>query len=140
MNIRQRFYKLKPATKCLPAWIVGRLVAFRHAFEGIAFVLRSQRNAWIHSAATILVVAMGAWLNLSRDRWALITVAVALVWAAEITNTAIEALVDLVSPEPHPLARTAKDCAAAAVLVTSGMAVVIGLLVLGPPLWARLGF
>ncbi|NDJ77874.1 MAG: diacylglycerol kinase family protein [Chloroflexi bacterium] len=120
-------------------YIASRRESFRWAFAGVAHVLRSQRNAWIHAAATVLVVAMSAWLRLAQLEWALVVVAIAAVWIAEIANTALEAVVDLVAPEPHPLARTAKDCAAGAVLVASGMAVVVGLLVLGPPLWDRLG-
>ncbi|MBN1680912.1 MAG: diacylglycerol kinase family protein [Anaerolineae bacterium] len=120
-------------------FVTRRLSAFRCAFEGIAYVLRSQRNAWIHGVITVIVLVMGTWLELSRNEWAFIAVAIGAVWTAEIANTAIEAVVDLVSPQPHPLAKIAKDCAAAAVLVTSGMASVIGLLIMGPALWARLG-
>jgi diacylglycerol kinase len=120
------------------AFVAHRLRSFRYAFAGLGYVLRSQRNAWIHGAITLGVIPLSAWLGLSRSEWALIVLAMGAVWTGEITNTAIEAIVDLASPDPHPLARVAKDCAAAAVLVTSGAAVVIGLLVLGPPLWDRL--
>jgi diacylglycerol kinase len=123
----------------LRRFVTRRLTSFRYAFAGLAYVLRSQHNAWIHGAITVLVVLMSFWLGLSRNEWALIVVTITVVWTAEILNTAIEATVDLISPQPHPLARIAKDCAAAAVLVTAGMAVVIGLLLLGPALWERLG-
>ncbi|MBN2303076.1 MAG: diacylglycerol kinase family protein [Anaerolineae bacterium] len=122
----------------LPAILTRRLQSFRHAFAGIAYTLRTQPNTRLHAAATAAVLILGLWLDLTRIDWALIAVAVASVWAAEILNTALEALVDLVSPDPHPLAKVAKDCAAAAVLVLAGLAVVIGLLVLGPPLWDSL--
>lgn len=121
------------------SFLTSRLASFRYAFEGIAYVLRSQRNAWIHAAITLTVVLVGLWLELSRSEWGLIVVTIAIVWTTEILNTAIEATIDLVSPQPHPLAKIAKDCAAAAVLVTASMAVIIGLLLLGPKLLDRLG-
>ncbi len=116
----------------------SRLAAFQYAFEGWWYVLRSQRNAWIHAAASIAVVAMAAWLNLNRLEWVLLVVAVALVWTAEFMNTAIEALVDLASPDHHPLAKVSKDVGAAAVLIAAGASVLIGLLVMGPPLYIKL--
>lgn len=121
------------------SFLTSRLASFRYAFEGIAYVLRSQRNAWIHAAITLAVMLVGLWLELSRSEWGLIVVTIAIVWTTEILNTAIEATIDLVSPQPHPLAKIAKDCAAAAVLVTASMAVIIGLLLLGPKLLDRLG-
>jgi diacylglycerol kinase len=123
----------------LRALAVRRLSAFRWAFAGLAYVLRTQPHAWVHSLATILVVALGLWLRLGRGGWALMGVAMGVVWVAEITNTALEAIVDLVSPQPHPLAKIAKDCGAAAVLVAVLMAVLLGALVLGPALWSRVG-
>lgn len=112
--------------------------SFRHAFAGWWYVLRSQRNAWIHALATVLAVGVGAWLGLDRLSWGLILVAIALVWLAEFINTALEAVVDLASPNQNPLAKVGKDVGAAAVLIAAGAAVIIGLLVLGPPLWSRL--
>ena len=70
--------------------------------------------------------------------WAIIILTVALVWAAEFANTALEAVVDLASPEKHPLAKVGKDVGAAAVLIAALTAVLVGLLILGPPLWERL--
>ncbi len=116
----------------------SRIRAFRHAFAGLGYLLRTQPNARIHAAATASVVALGLWLGLGALSWALLAAAITVVWAAEAGNTALEALVDLVSPEIHPTAKAAKDTAAASVLLAAGGAVVIGLLVLGPPLWHRL--
>jgi diacylglycerol kinase len=87
---------------------------------------------------TVGVVSVGVWLGLSARDWAVVALTVGVVLAAEGFNTALEALTDLVSPENHPLARVAKDVAAAAVTLTAIAAVVVGLLLLGPPLWARL--
>jgi diacylglycerol kinase len=101
-------------------------------------VLRSQRNAWIHALATLLVVVAGLWLGVDRISWALLLGAIGLVWLAEFLNTALEAVVDLASPELHPLARVGKDVGAAAVLIAALTSAAIGLLVLGPPLYTRL--
>jgi diacylglycerol kinase len=112
--------------------------SFGHAFRGWWYALRTQRNAWLEVAVAFGVVAVSIWLGLDSVRWAIIVLTTALVFAAEFFNTSVEVLVDLVSPQAHPLARIAKDVAAAAVLVTAVGAVVIGLLLLGPPLLARL--
>lgn len=115
-----------------------RARSFRNAFSGWWYVLRTQRNAWIHALASILVVILGLWLGLPLRDWAVLVLTIAMVWASEFLNTALEAVVDLASPEHHPLAKVGKDVGAAAVLIAAAAAVVIGLLILGPPLWARL--
>ena len=121
-----------------PQRSTSRLDSFRHAFAGCLHLLRSQQNAWIHACATVAVVLLGLWLGLSPLEWAVIVLTIGLVWMAEFVNTALEAVVDLASPDLHPLAKIGKDVAAAAVLVGAVTAVVVGLLVLGPPLWHRL--
>ena len=119
-------------------FITSRILSFRHAFRGWGHVLKTQQNAWIHSLVTAVVVALGLWVNLQPRDWAVLVLTIAMVFTAEFINTAIEAVVDLASPVHHPLARTGKDVGAAAVLVASLAAVLIGLLILGPPLWMRL--
>lgn len=109
--------------------------AFGYAWNGLRGALRQETHLRFHAVATVVVLAVGAALPLSRTDWALLVVAIGAVWCAELVNTAIERLTDLVSPDPHPLAGQAKDVAAAAVLVTALAAAVVGLLVLGPPLW-----
>jgi diacylglycerol kinase (ATP) len=121
-----------------PRRSTSRWDSFRHAFAGCWHLLHTQQNAWIHACATVAVTALGLWLGLGRLEWAVIVLAVGLVWMAEFVNTALEAVVDLASPDLHPLAKIGKDVAAAAVLVGAITAVVVGLLVLGPPLWLRL--
>ena len=116
----------------------SRLASFRPASAGWWHVLRHQQNAWVHATISLAVFALGIWLELGRLEWALIILTVVLVWMAEFVNTALEAIVDLASPDEHPLARAGKDIGAAAVLICAVAAVVVGLLVLGPPLWARL--
>jgi len=122
----------------MPRPLQRRAMSFRYAFEGCWHVLRTQPNAWIHAAATLAVVALAFWLKLSRTDWAILVITITIVWTAEFSNTAIEALVDLVSPSAHPLAKTAKDVAAGAVLLTAAAAVIVGLIILGPPLWGRI--
>lgn len=106
--------------------------------EGIAEALRSERHMRFHLAAAVLAVALALSLNLPPAQWLWLIAAIAAVWTAELLNTAIERTVDLASPEIHPLAKTAKDTAAGAVLVASLFAAAVGFIVLGPPLWVML--
>lgn len=116
----------------------GRVDSFRHAFAGCWHVLRTQQNAWIHSAFSVAVIGVGLWLKLGAVEWAIIALTMGLVWTAELINTALEAIIDLASPDIDPLAKTGKDVAAAAVLVSAGTSVIVGILILGPPLCERL--
>lgn len=110
--------------------------SFRYAGQGLRAAWREQRNFRIHSVLTAAVVALGAMCRLDPVRWALLVFALGLVLTAELANTALETLVDLVSPEDHPLAGRAKDVAAAGVLLAAIAAAVIGLLVFVPVLAA----
>ena len=112
--------------------------SFCYAFSGLRYLVCSQPNARIHLAIAVVVVAMGAWLGLPVRDWAVIVLVVGLVLTAEAFNTALEAVVDLCSPEPHPLAKVTKDVGAAAVLLAALTSLIVGVLLLGPPLWARL--
>jgi diacylglycerol kinase len=118
-------------------FVKGRLDSFVPAFAGWAHVLRTQPNAWLHAAITIVVVALALWLHIERIEWLAILLAIGLVWVTEFFNTALEAVVDLASPRQHRLAKAAKDVAAGAVVVAALIAAMVGLLVLWPPLWAR---
>lgn len=120
------------------AFLKSRAISFRYAFAGWWFVIRTQRNAWIHAVISIAVVLVSFWLRLVPRDWAVIVMAIALVWTAEFLNTALEAVVDLASPKQHRLAKVGKDVGAAAVLIAAASAALIGLLILGPPLWNRL--
>ena len=119
-------------------FFVSRAHSFRHAFHGLWYVIRTQRNAWIHAVVTILVLLMALWLHLNLRDWAVLFLTIATVWTAEFINTALEAVVDLASPQQHPLAKVGKDVGAAAVLIASLAAILVGLLILGPPLWTRI--
>jgi diacylglycerol kinase len=123
----------------LKTFIVSRIAAFGHAFRGWWHVLRTQHNAWIHSVFATVVILMGLWVGLKPLDWAVIVLTIAMVFTAEFINTAIEAVVDLASPVHHPLAKVGKDVGAGAVLVAALAGIVIGLLILGPPLWTRVG-
>jgi diacylglycerol kinase (ATP) len=117
----------------------NRLDSFRHAFRGWWYTIRTQRNAWIHAIASIGAAVVSLWLGLKPLEWAVIFLAMGIVWIAEFFNTALESVVDLASPDIHPLAGVAKDVAAAAVLVSAGTALLTGLMIIGPPLLERVG-
>lgn len=118
--------------------LYSRAKSFRYAFAGWWYVLRTQHNTWIHALASIAVFLLAFWLELSRQDWAILILAITAVWMGEFINTAIEAIVDMVMPDVHPLAKVAKDVAAAAVLVAALGAAIVGFLIMGPPLWAKL--
>jgi diacylglycerol kinase (ATP) len=122
----------------MKSFILSRLASFRHAFRGWWYVLRTQHNTWIHASVTAVVIIIGLWLGLPARDWAVLILTIAMVFAAEFINTAIEAVVDLATQEHHPLAKIGKDVGAAAVLIAALAAVLVGLLILGPPLWVRL--
>ena len=120
-------------------FIYSRIRSFGHAFHGWGYVLKTQQNAWIHAVLSLIVFALALWLKLPVRDWAVLILAVTMVFTAEFINTAIEAVVDLASPVHHPLAKVGKDVGAAAVLIAALAAVLIGLLLLGPPLWEKVG-
>lgn len=106
--------------------------SFRFAFLGLSYALRTQRNMRLHFAAAVLVL-IAAWvIGVGPVGTALLVLAMAGVIVAETINTALETVIDLISPGYHPLAGTAKNLAAAAVVIAAFFAVLIGLLVLGP--------
>lgn len=113
--------------------------SFRFAWRGLAFLLRSQANARIHAAATVLVIAAGLLLRLSPVEWCAILIAAAAVWIAEALNTSVEQLADAVAPSMHPLVERAKNVAAGAVLVAAITAVGVALLIVVPKLATLLG-
>ncbi len=116
----------------------SRLISFRHAIIGWQHVVKTQENAWIHLVATILVIILAVWLEISLYGWIGLLLVIGIVWISEFLNTALEVIVDLASPERHPLAKVGKDVGAAAVLISASIAVIIGLLILGPPLLKKI--
>jgi len=109
-----------------------RLQSFGYAFRGIREVMRSEANMQIHIAITILVIVCGIAFSISLTEWMFCLLCIGLVVGAEMMNTAIENVVDLASPEQHPLAGKAKDIAAGAVLICAIISVFIGLLIFVP--------
>lgn len=115
-------------------FFASRCASFRHAFRGLSFVFRSEANAKIHLVVTLAVISAGLYFDLSIDEWCSVVLAIGLVLVAEVLNTAIEQLVDIVSPEHNESAGRVKDIAAGATLVTALAAAVVGILIFGPRL------
>ena len=109
-----------------------RIESFKHAIRGIRMVLSSEKNMQIHLIFVILVVFFGLLFCISPVEWMICLLAFGLVMGAEMINTAIETVVDLVSPDYHELAGKAKDIAAGAVLITSVFAASVGLVIFVP--------
>ncbi len=122
----------------MKSFFLSRMRSFGYAFRGWWHVLRTQQNAWIHAVISTAVIIVSLWLRLSARDLAVLLVTIAMVWAAEFFNTAIEAVVDLASPDKHPLAKVGKDVGAAAVLIAALASIGVGLLILGPPLWEKI--
>ena len=113
--------------------------SFGHAFAGIGHGLRTQGNLRIQLLAAVGVISAGLLLQISTIEWAILVVTIMIVMSAELFNTAIEAVVDRVGSEPHPLSKIAKDTAAGAVLIGAIGSVIVGLLIFGPRLLALIG-
>jgi diacylglycerol kinase len=112
--------------------------SFGYAFEGVAYILRTQRNARIEMGVALAAVLLAAWLGISAVEWAVLVLTIVIVIALEWMNTALELAVSLASPEAHASAKAAKDVAAACVLLGAFASVVVGLLLFGSRLVARL--
>lgn len=119
-------------------WIASVLRSFGPALAGLAWALKTERSLQVHGIATVLVGGFGLWLNLAAWEWCVLLLAVGLVCATELLNTAIEVLADRVSKEREEPIRLAKDTAAAAVLVAALAALGVGLVVFLPKLWRLL--
>ena len=127
-----------------PFTLVGRVRSFRHALSGFWFVLRSQHNAWLHAAVSVLALVLAAVLHFrvkpfTVGEWCDLALAIVLVWVAETFNTGLEVLANAVTPERHPIVKIAKDVAAAAVLMAAIGAFVVGCILFLPPLATLLG-
>ncbi len=111
------------------------IAGFGYAFSGLWYALRTQRNARVHAAIALLAILVGFLLHISAVEFAMLFVAITGVFIAEMFNTVMELCVELASPDYHPLAKTAKDVAAGAVLLSALLSIIIGLLIFGPHLW-----
>lgn len=112
--------------------------SFGYAFEGIFACIREERNMKIHCFAMLLVIIAGIIFQISAMKWCICLILFALVMSLELVNTALEAVVDLVTEERKPLAKLAKDAAAGAVLAAAIFAVIIGCILFLPELWTML--
>ena len=106
--------------------------SFRCAFNGICELVKSEPNTRIHLLATAGALTAGILLRISKSEWCVLLIVIALVWAAEAFNTAIEKLTDHLFPEYHETARSAKDLAAGAVLICAAIAMLCGLIIFLP--------
>jgi diacylglycerol kinase len=114
----------------------NRIHSFRHAIRGIGMVLKSEKNMQIHLIVAVLVIIAGIFFKINITEWMLCLLCFGLVLGAEMVNTSIEKLVDLVSPQRHELAGKAKDIAAGAVLICALIAASVGLIIFIPKAWA----
>ena len=122
-----------------PITSTSRRASLGYALAGWLYMLRRQKNTRIQMVASLLVMLLALWLQIDRIGLALIIMAITLVWMAEFMNAAVEAAINIAAPDIHPMAKVGKDVASAAVLLGVMASVLIGLLVMGPPLLAKLG-
>jgi diacylglycerol kinase len=115
--------------------IYSSVKSFYFAFSGWIYVIRTQNNFRVHIIATVVVILISALLHIEKLEWIAIILIIGMVWITEFFNTSIEVLVDLVSPDYHPLAKVCKDVAAGSVLVTALVAVLVGAIIFLPRLF-----
>ncbi len=108
------------------------LASFKYSVAGLKHAYQNEQSLWLHAISLLFVVILGCLLQITFNQWAIIIIAFVVVLAVELLNTAIEAAVDLVTKEIHPLAKVAKDCASAAAFVSSVMAAIICLFIFIP--------
>ncbi len=109
-----------------------RILSFKYALAGIISALREEPNLKLHFAAALLVIIISALLNISRSDWIIIIFLIGFVISVELTNTAIEAVVDAFTDKEHPGAKLAKDISAGAVLVAAVTSLVVGIIIFVP--------
>jgi undecaprenol kinase/diacylglycerol kinase (ATP) len=117
-------------------WALG--ASFGYALSGLWYAVRTQLNMRIHLSVTVAVLVLGLYVKLDWVQWAVLILTIGAVLIAEMFNTVAEAALDATTPYYHPLIKIAKDVAAGAVLLTALLSVLVGLLILGPPLWLKL--
>jgi diacylglycerol kinase (ATP) len=118
----------------------NRVVSLGYALAGWLYMLRWQKNTRLQAVASIVILLLALWLQISFVELAILILTITIVWMAEFVNAAVEAAVNLSTQTYHPMAKVAKDVASAAVLLGVVASILVGLLLLGPPLLAKLGF
>ena len=116
----------------------NRAASLGYALAGWLYMLRRQKNTRIQAVASVAVIALALWLQIDFTGLAIIILSITMVWMAEFVNAAVEAAINISAPDIHPMAKVGKDVASAAVLLGVVASVLVGLLILGPPLLARL--
>ena len=117
----------------------NRVVSLGYALAGWLYMLRRQKNTRLQAIASIIVFGLAFWLEIDAISWAILILTITMVWMAEFLNAAVEAAINLATEDLHPMAKVGKDVAAAAVLLGVVASVLIGVLILGPPLIDKLG-
>ena len=108
------------------------LRTFKYSLAGLAYAYKNEQSMWIHAIGSLFTIVLGFIYHLSLSEWAIIFIALGVILASELINTAIEAAVDLCTLEIHPLAKIAKDCGSAATFVLTLVSIVICLFVFVP--------
>lgn len=109
-----------------------RILSFKYALEGIYTAIKEEPNLKFHLLAALAVIIAGLYFNITRFDWIVVTILIALVLTLELTNTAVEAIVDSFTDQQHPRAKYAKDISAGAVLVLTVAAAIAGLIIFIP--------
>lgn len=117
----------------------NRLKSLSYALAGWIYMLRRQKNTRIQAFASVFAFGLAAWLGIEPISWAILILTITIVWMAEFINAAVEAAIDLSTSEFHPMAKVGKDVASAAVLLGVVASVLIGAIILLPPLLVKLG-
>ena len=112
--------------------LLNRFKSFSYAWSGIKELLRTEHNTWVHLFLTVIAVILGLIFNIALGEWTALIICVTIVWTAEIFNTCIEKLLDFISTDRHPQIKNIKDMAAAAVLIASWAAVIVGAIIFIP--------
>ena len=123
----------------MKADLIRFLRGFGFAFEGMVHAAQTERNMRVHILIAVCCVLLGIFLGLSLVEWAVIALAMSGVFTSEMLNSSVESLIDLASPQHHPLAKIIKDAAAGAVLVNAAFAAVAGVLIFAPKIGAVVG-
>ncbi len=118
----------------------NRVASLGYAIAGWLYMLRRQKNTRIQAVVTVLVLGLALWLQIDFLSMAILVLAITMVWMAEFINAAVEAAINLGTTEHHPMAQVGKDVASAAVLLGAVASILIGFLVLLPPLLGKLGW
>ena len=125
--------------KYSPITSTNRLNSLLYALAGWIYMLRRQKNTRIQAVASVGIMAVALWLRVDALSLAILILAITIVWMAEFVNAAVEAAINLSTSEFHPMAKVGKDVASAAVLLGVVASILIGILILGPPLFRKLG-